>query len=146
MQKLVVYQNNKIVSEFEYDSRIQQNQINDSLKFYLNGKLVFLKSLKSVKSFEYLSNKTIVNLIDIEDDIKLKLRNSVFEHILAQGEEHIVYEVYSDDSRVTACEILFVIGDCHYRLFESNYIKSIDTISVNYVTIDSFAVNAIRNM
>lgn len=146
MQKLVVYQNNKIVSEFEYDSRIQQNEINDSLKFYLNGKLVFLKSLKSVKSFEYLSNKTIVNLIYIDDDIKLKLRNSVLENILAQGESHIIYEVYSDDSRVTGCEILFKIGDCHYRLFESNYIKSIDTISVNYITIDSFAVNAIRNM
>lgn len=146
MQKLVVYQNNKIVSEFEYDSRIQQNEINDSLKFYLNGKLVFLKSLKFVKSFEYLLNKTILILNDIEDDVKLKLRKSVLEDTLAQSEDHIVFEVYSDDSRVTSCEILFIISDCHYRLFESNYIKSTDCIFVNSFTLDSFVVNAIRNM
>lgn len=146
MSNLIIFQNGRIVTEISYDSRINQSEIKGILEFTLKDKVVFRTNLKFIESFEYLASKTIINLTEINEDIRSKLRNAILEDILAESESEIVSEIYSDSDRLISCEILFKVGDNRFRLFISKYSKSTNDISVNFTTIDNFVINAIRNL
>lgn len=148
MQKLVVYQNNKIVSECEYDFRLDQSKVKEFgvLEFELNNKNVFRFTLSNIKGFEYLSNKTVVFLKDVDEDIQLKLKDTILNDSLCDGEDYLVSLVYDYYDSTITCNALFIVTDTRFRLFVSKYYFIDGSISLTFTTIDNFVFNAIRNM